>query len=147
MRARAATKASLPWNNVTAHYPKRRSPARAAAVWGAFTDLDALLAPGSKQAGAARQIWPDLAQRREAIVTRRSALRWAERITTPVLIMHGTADEDIPLDHSTRMAAELARLGRPHRLITFEGQQHRIGGRGVERDTAAMDWFRSHAAP
>jgi dipeptidyl aminopeptidase/acylaminoacyl peptidase len=116
-------------------------PANAAAVWGAFTDLGSLIAPGSEAKGTA-QIWPDLDRNREAIIERRSAIRWADRIRTPVLIMHGTADEDIPVEHSQRMAAELARLGRTHRLLLFEGQQHRIGARGAERDAAAIEWFR-----
>ena len=67
-------------------------PARAAAVWGAFTDLVPLLLPSSPQAKYAAKIWPDIERNRDAIVERRSAIRWADRIRTPVLIMHGTAD-------------------------------------------------------
>jgi len=121
---------------------REQFPAKAAAVWGAFTDLGPLVAPGSPQSKGAPQIWPDLEQNRDAIVERRSAIRWADRIRTPVLIMHGTADQDMPIEHSQRMAAELNRLGRTHRLLLFEGQQHRIGGRGVDRDAAAIEWFR-----
>jgi dipeptidyl aminopeptidase/acylaminoacyl peptidase len=117
-------------------------PAKAAAVWGAFTDLESVIAPGSPQAKFAPQIWPDLEQNRDAIIERRSAIRWADRIRTPVLIMHGTADRDMPVEQSQRMAAELSRLGRTHRLLLFEGQQHRIGGRGADRDAAAIEWFR-----
>jgi dipeptidyl aminopeptidase/acylaminoacyl peptidase len=120
---------------------REQFPAKAAAVWGAFTDLESVIAPGSLEARLAPQIWPDLEQNRDAIIDRRSAVRWANRIRTPVLIMHGTADEDIPVEHSQRMAAELSRLGRTHRLLLFEGQQHRIGGRGADRDAAAIDWF------
>jgi dipeptidyl aminopeptidase/acylaminoacyl peptidase len=123
-----------------------RFPARAAAVWGAFTDLGAVLAMGPQQAKMAAQIWPDLEQNRDAIVARRSAIRWADRIRSPVLIMHGTADEDIPVEQSQRMAAELSRLGTTHRLLLFEGQQHRIGGRGADRDAGAIEWFRRFGA-
>jgi dipeptidyl aminopeptidase/acylaminoacyl peptidase len=123
-------------------------PAKAAAVWGAFTDLAPLVGPGSPQAKFNQLIFPELEKNPEAmdaIVERRSAIRWAARIRTPVLIMHGAADQDIPVEHSQRMAAELNRLGRTHRLLLFEGQQHRIGGRGADRDTAAIDWFRRFA--
>jgi len=125
---------------------RERFPARAAAVWGAFTDLEPLLAPGSPQARHAPLIWPDLEQNRAAIVERRSALRWADRIETPVLIMHGDADEDIPIEQSRRMDAELDRLKKTHDFIAFEGQQHRIGGRGAERDAATIAWFRRFGA-
>ena len=118
-------------------------PAKAAAVWGAFTDLASVIAPGSSQAKFTPLIFPDLDERnRDGILERRSAIRWADRIRTPVLIMHGTADEDMPAEHSQRMAAELSRLGRTHRLLLFEGQPHRIGGRGADRDAAAIAWFR-----
>jgi dipeptidyl aminopeptidase/acylaminoacyl peptidase len=117
-------------------------PAKAAAVWGAFTNLESVMPPGSPQAKLAPQIFPDFEQNRAAIIERRSAIRWADRIRTPVLIMHGTADQDMPSEHSQRMTAELSRLGRTHRLLLFEGQPHRIGGRGADRDAAAIDWFR-----
>jgi dipeptidyl aminopeptidase/acylaminoacyl peptidase len=116
-------------------------PARAAAVWGAFADLESLVAPGGPQAKAAPFVWPDFEQRREEILRTRSALRWADKINVPVLVMHGGADQDIPVSQSQRMDAELTRLGKVHELIVFEGQQHVIGGRGAERDAAALAWF------
>jgi dipeptidyl aminopeptidase/acylaminoacyl peptidase len=120
-------------------------PARAAAVWGAFTDIEALVAPGGPEEKAttfATWVWPDFAQRREEIIRTRSALRWAEKINVPVLIMHGGADRSIPVSQSERMDAELTRLGKEHQLIVFDGEKHVIGGRSSERDTAAVDWFR-----
>jgi dipeptidyl aminopeptidase/acylaminoacyl peptidase len=121
-------------------------PARAAAVWGAFTDLEPLTAPGGPQAKAASYVWPDFAEHREEIIRTRSALRWADRISAPVLIMHGASDEDIPVSQSLRMAVELTRLGKPHEFIVFEGEQHVIGGKGAQRDAAAIEWFRKFGA-
>jgi dipeptidyl aminopeptidase/acylaminoacyl peptidase len=120
-------------------------PARAAAVWGAFTDLEPLFASGP-QARAARTIWPQYENDRDALYRTRSALRFADRIDVPVLIMHGGADEDIPLSQSQRMDAELTRLGKRHELIVFDGEQHVIGGRGAERDAATIAWFRKFDA-
>jgi dipeptidyl aminopeptidase/acylaminoacyl peptidase len=117
-------------------------PARAAAVWGAFTDLETLIAPGAPQARFAPLIWPDLEINRERIIETRSALRWAERINVPVLIMHGGSDDDIPLEQSRRMDEALTRLNKIHRFIVFEDQKHVIGGRGAERDAATIEWFR-----
>jgi dipeptidyl aminopeptidase/acylaminoacyl peptidase len=120
-------------------------PARAAAVWGAFTDLQPLLAAGP-QAGAATSIWPQYENKREELYRTRSALRWADKINLPLLIMHGGADEDIPLSQSQRMDAELSRLDKLHEFRVFEGQQHVIGGRGAERDAATISWFRKFGA-
>ena len=121
-------------------------PARAAAVWGAFTDLEPLVAPGAPQAKAVNFVWPDFEQRSHEIIRTRSALRWADRIKVPVLVMHGGADDDIPLSQSQSMDAELTRLGRKHEFIVFEGEQHVIGGKGAERDAAAVEWFRKFGA-
>ena len=116
-------------------------PAKAAAVWGAFTDLEPLFASGP-QAAAANSIWPQYQNNRDELYRTRSALRFADRINVPILIMHGGADQDIPLAQSQRMDAELTRLGKVHDFIVFEGQQHVIGGRGAERDAATIAWFR-----
>lgn len=116
--------------------------ARAAAVWGGFTDLAPLIAPDGPQARFAPMIWPDIDQNRDSIIQRRSAMRWADRIKTPILIMHGEADSQIPLEQSRQMARTLTELGRVHELRVFEGEQHTIAGRGAERDAAAIAWFR-----
>jgi dipeptidyl aminopeptidase/acylaminoacyl peptidase len=121
-------------------------PARAAAVWGAFTDLAPLVGPGGPQEKAAPMVWPDFAQRREEIIRSRSALYWAADIHVPVLIMHGGVDQDIPVSQSQRMDVELTRLGSPHKLLVFDDQQHVIGGRGAERDAAALQWFARYDA-
>jgi dipeptidyl aminopeptidase/acylaminoacyl peptidase len=119
-------------------------PARAAAVWGAFTDLDSLVKPGAHLEKMGHLVWPELDQRYEEIVRTRSALLWADRINVPILIMHGGADDDMPVSQSQRMDARLTELGKPHKLIVFEGQRHVIGGRGAERDAAAVEWFEKY---
>ena len=119
-------------------------PARAAAVWGAFTDLDSLVKPGAHLEKMGHLVWPELDQRYEEIVRTRSALLWADKISAPILIMHGGADDDMPVSQSQRMDARLTELGKPHKLIVFEGQRHVIGGRGAERDAAAVEWFEKY---
>jgi len=119
-------------------------PARAAAVWGAFTDLAPLVNPGGPQAQAANYVWPDFVERRDEIILSRSIIYWAHRIHTPVLIMHGGDDQDIPVEQSEKLDAEFTRLGKEHKFIVFEGQQHVIGGKGAERDAAAIAWFRKY---
>lgn len=46
----------------------------------------------------------------------------------PILLVHGTADIDVPHQKSVEMAEALKRLGRPHRLITLKDGRH--GGWG-----------------
>jgi dipeptidyl aminopeptidase/acylaminoacyl peptidase len=91
-------------------------------------------------------IWLDLEQNRVAIVERRSAMHWVDCIEILVLIMHGSVDEDILLEQSQRLDAELTRRGKTHDFVVFEAQQHLIGGRGKERDAAAVAWFRRFGA-
>jgi acetyl esterase/lipase len=51
----------------------------------------------------------------------------------PTLLLHGTADTDVPYQQSVEMAAALARAGVAHELVTIEG-----GGHGFDRD-AVLD--------
>lgn len=55
----------------------------------------------------------------------------------PTLLIHGTADTDVPYEQSARMAEELARHGVPHRLITLEGAEHGLAdGRPADIEAA-----------
>ena len=46
----------------------------------------------------------------------------------PTLLIHGTADTDVPYDRSEIMAAELRRLGVEHELVTIPGAEHGLVG-------------------
>lgn len=71
----------------------------------------------------ARKIWPEeLEKDRKALVERRSALRWPERISAPVLIMHGGADRSCPPEQSLKMAEALQAAGKPYELKSSTGR-------------------------
>ena len=118
-------------------------PARAAAVFGAFTDLERMLADPQWLA-AASTIWPDLEVRKEEIVARRSAQRWPERISAPIFILHGGDDRLVPVEHALDMAKSLSAAGKSYRLLVVEGEGHTISGRAGERDARVADWFARH---
>lgn len=122
-------------------------PARAAAVYGAFTDLGALLAAQPALEGVAAQIWPDFAVARDEIVARRSAVRWAEAIRVPLLILHGGADGEVSPTHALALASRLEALGRPYELHVRAGAGHVLAEWREERDRLAVEWFRRHLAP
>ena len=45
----------------------------------------------------------------------------------PILMIHGTADTDVPYQESADMAAALAKQGVEHELIAIEGGGHGLG--------------------
>jgi acetyl esterase/lipase len=48
----------------------------------------------------------------------------------PTLLVHGTADTDVPCEQSERMAAQFAKHGVAHRFIRVEGAEHGLQGAG-----------------
>lgn len=119
-------------------------PVRAAAVYGAFTDLRALFDGSAQSRAAAPAIWPNYAANAEAIVQRRSALRWPEQLNTPLLIMHGGNDREVPPSQSLALALQLEQLGKPYELVIRAGDNHVLTGWRLQRDAQAIDWFRRH---
>jgi dipeptidyl aminopeptidase/acylaminoacyl peptidase len=118
-------------------------PARAAATVGAFTDLDEITSSGPG-AATAKRIWPDFEERRDEIISRRSALRWPERLGIPLLLMHGSADRDVPPSQTLQLAAQLAKTQKEFGVFVFPGGDHRLQQRRVERDRQAVEFFRRH---
>ena len=119
-------------------------PARAAATFGAFTDLEKQVKEDPTSARYAPQIFPNYEVERAAIVERRSALRWADRISAPLLIMHGGEDKDVSPTHSIQLADKLQRNGQPYELLIVSGANHTLQPFEAERDEHAIRWFRRH---
>jgi dipeptidyl aminopeptidase/acylaminoacyl peptidase len=118
-------------------------PARAAATIGAFTDLGEITSSGSG-AATAKTIWPDFEQRKNEIISRRSAIRWPERLSIPLLLMHGSADSDVPLTQTLLLATQLAKTQKEFGVFVFPGGNHRLQQHRVERDRQVVEFFRRH---
>ena len=53
------------------------------------------------------------------------------------MLIHGTADTDVPYDRSVEMARELERHGVEHELVTIPGADHGLTGVDPSLVTAA----------
>ena len=126
---------------------KHGFPARAMAVWGAITDLGAFLDQGSQERKLAPTIWPGFPANEAEIIESRSAMRWPEQISVPVLLMNGGADSQVSPLHAIQLATALDKLGKPYELKIFYGEDHVLSGRAEERDEEAARWFRRFDLP
>lgn len=50
----------------------------------------------------------------------------ADKVTTPLLLLHGTADTNVPPGESIQMFTALKLLGKPVELVMVEGENHAI---------------------
>ena len=60
------------------------------------------------------------------LYTKHSPLFNADKIHTPLLLLHGTSDVNVPPSESTALYNALKILGRPVELIEFTGEDHHI---------------------
>lgn len=58
--------------------------------------------------------------------TEQSPLFQADKIRTPILFLHGTADTNVPIGESIQMFTALKLLGKPTAFIQVEGENHQI---------------------
>lgn len=53
-----------------------------------------------------------------------SPLRAASQASAPIMLIHGKDDIIVPYAHSARMANALEKAGKPHELVTLNGEDH-----------------------
>ncbi len=58
--------------------------------------------------------------------TTQSPLFNADKINTPILFLHGTADTNVPIGESIQMFTALKLLGKPTAFVQVEGENHHI---------------------
>jgi dipeptidyl aminopeptidase/acylaminoacyl peptidase len=117
-------------------------PAKAAVTVGAFTDFGAIIASNPKVYDPlVRRIWSDYDQRKDELRERRSAVLWADRIKTPLLILHGGADSGLDPAHSLDLAKKLQAAGATYELHVIYGGDHSLERVAAQRDAASLAWF------
>ncbi len=118
-------------------------PARAAAVFGAFTDLELMVKDPRAQKLVA-EVWPDWDARKDEIVRRRSVKYWPEKLGVPVLIMNGNDDAQVDASQPLGLALQLQALKKEYGLVLYSGGNHLLTKDRHDRDARALDWFERH---
>jgi dipeptidyl aminopeptidase/acylaminoacyl peptidase len=76
----------------------------------------------------------------------RSAIRWPEALSVPLLLLHGDADERVSVSQSQALAQALTRIGMPHRLVLYPRGNHALTRHWSEAQREMGEWIAAHAA-
>jgi dipeptidyl aminopeptidase/acylaminoacyl peptidase len=124
---------------------KRGLRVRAAAIRaGAFDPEDALVTRPDLAATVYSRLIPGYASDPHAALVSRSVLAWPEAVSAPLLMLHAREDWRVPLHESERLDGALARLGKQHRLVVFEGDVHQLYVHREDEAREVVAWFRAH---
>lgn len=100
---------------------------KCAIVHAGVADVDKLLEVREDFCKLFDKLFGDLpvSQRFEEI-RKRSATQIASQFpkTTPILLLHGTADKKVPIEQSIALDAVLTKLGHPHDFVTIQDGGH-----------------------
>ena len=100
-------------------------PARAAVVNSGVTDLARNDRPdAAAMDGLAREAMPNYADEKASGFRRRSAIQWPEKLTAPLLLLHGTADWRVPAAQAIDLAARLQAIHAHYELHLFDSGVH-----------------------
>jgi dipeptidyl-peptidase-4 len=78
-----------------------------------------------------------------------SVLTYAPQLTRPLLLIHGTADDNVYFLHSMKLCDELFRAGRPYEFLPLSGLTHMVPDPLVTRRLyeRIAGYFLTHLAP
>lgn len=80
------------------------------------------------------------------LYTKQGSLFNADKIHTPLLLLHGTDDTNVPIGESIQLFNALKILGREVEFITVKGENHVIAGfeNKLAWQNTIMAWFAKH---
>jgi dipeptidyl-peptidase-4 len=76
-------------------------------------------------------------------------LHWLDGLKSPLLLVHGMADDNVQFTNSTELMAALQHRGIQFRLMTYPGAKHSISGPALRKHvyTLIEDWFDEKLKP
>lgn len=86
---------------------------------------------------------PGYQEDRHRALVSRSPVRWPERLSrrTPILLLHGTADERVNASQALSMASALLDSGHTFRLVLFEGGDHDLSAHQGDVERLVRGWL------
>ena len=117
----------------------------ALAVWGPLLDL---VEEGKRRPAMIENVWSELmpafANRGDALLRERSAMYWPEKIYTPTLLMHGSADWRASPADTLVFAQKLQQAGKTYELVMYADDDHSLSLNKDDSYRRIATWFRKH---
>jgi dipeptidyl-peptidase-4 len=78
-----------------------------------------------------------------------SVLTYAARLERPLLLIHGTTDDNVYFLHSLRLSDALLRAGKPHEFLPLSNLTHMVADPKVKAQETlrVMEFFERHLHP
>lgn len=67
-------------------------------------------------------------QQEPQVYAKSSALEGAEKISDPLLLIHGLSDDNVVFENSSALIAKLQNAAQPFEMMLYPGHTHRVGG-------------------
>jgi len=89
---------------------------------------------------------PDYEKNKVAELEKRSVLNWVDRLSpnVPILLLHGTNDKRVSVNHSIDLAAALSKNNIPHKLVLYSEDNHGLVQNKEKANKELVSWFREY---
>lgn len=123
---------------------KNKIPVNAAAVNAAPSDLVLGLKNRPVFAQMYKEMMPDYDKRADELIRERSAVYWADRINTPLLMLQGGADWRVEPIQTLNLAQKLQENGKTYELIVYAGDEHGLSLNRTDAERRIVEWFKKY---
>ncbi|WP_413662307.1 alpha/beta hydrolase family protein [Microbulbifer sp. CNSA002] len=89
---------------------------------------------------------PDYEKNKVAELEKRSVLNWTADLSpnVPILLLHGTNDKRVSVNHSIDLAASLKKNNIPHKLVLYPDDNHGLMKNRKQANKELVSWFREY---
>lgn len=125
---------------------KKAKNIKAIAILAGVSDLAKGLTRRPDMEKVYRRRIPNYEENSDMALAQRSVLTWVEELSPkmPILLLHGTADKRVSVEHSKRLANALEKNSIPHKLVLYTEDNHSFSHNRKAMQQALVSWFKQH---
>ncbi|PCE66642.1 alpha/beta hydrolase family protein [Sediminicola luteus] len=90
------------------------------------------------------QVLPDFEAKKTQYLNERSATYWAEKINSPIYILHSRQDGRVPVSGALKLAQRFTALDKSYKLKVFDRKSHGLPHSLFDTYTEIIAWFTAH---
>ena len=89
---------------------------------------------------------PEYEKNKVAELEKRSVLKWVADLSpnVPILLLHGTNDKRVSVNHSIDLADALSKNNIPHKLVLYPDDNHGLMRNKEKANKELVSWFREY---